>query len=1097
MAWGNDNKPAWKDVIQQEGVDDMCLLSKVTNEQIATNLKQRYEKDIIYTYIGNVLISVNPFKMLPIYEDPILFSYINKPRIELPPHVYATAEESYRALVNEKENQCVIISGESGAGKTEAAKKVMHYIASVSGSGSGQIEHVKNVILGSNPLLEAFGNAKTLRNNNSSRFGKYFEITFNENGDPDGGVITNYLLEKSRVVYQIRGERNFHIFYQLTKAASNEQKTRYQILDPGSYNYLNMGKTLNVDTIDDFAEWNDTLESMNIVGISEAEKDNILSLLSGILWLGNIDFNESGDKVSIKDMKPLDTAAALLQVPSSFLKNALEERTMETKKGRRRGTTYKVPLNYVQAIAGRDAISKIIYDRIFDFLVMKVNAALAQGSNSKSCIGVLDIYGFEVFDVNSFEQLCINYVNEKLQQIFIEFVLKQEQEEYVEEGIDWQPIDFFNNKIVCDLLEEVRPPGIFSIMNDVCASVHSQGEAADRALGDRLQGCSSNRHFQGRGNKAFTIKHYAGDVTYELVGVVEKNKDVFVNDHLQIIKLTENSLLQYLFPEETSDGGGRRPKTAAMRLKSSCTELVEKLSLCTPHYIRCIKPNDSKQADHYDSKRVEHQIQYLGLLDNVKVKRAGFAYRTTFNKFFERYFLISPSTAYAAKKIWNGNDLDGCVAILKDQPVSPQEWQTGRTKVFIKSPETLFLLENLRVNYWHNMVNRIKFSFRTWKDFKHVCSTRIKNSFRTWIRYREQCVIIIQKGYRDYKDVLPPTLRFETEPMLQNKKKRRRLSMVSVRRYYGDYLDIKRNTLVMGAMAGGSNEQVLFSQKGSVIVHPGFMKKRKLSPRTFVLTENALYIIMYSKDKGQIQAKLDRRIAANMITGITFSPLGDDIIILHVESEYDTVIKCLFKSELLAWVMATNPPLVGPIEFLEKVKYMKKKKNSMKLQFIESTEPLHVNGFLKSGKYFCPPRLPSSSTPAVLSRKTGDIAMFQGGANPVRSGGPPAGGPGRAMPTPGGPGRALPTPGGASSGGPPGRALPTPGGGPPGRSLPTPAAPTKPTCEALYNYEAREADELTISKGDIITIIKENPDWWEGELNGKVGLFPANYVKKL
>jgi len=759
----------------------------------------------------------------------------------------------------------------------------------------------------------------------------------------------------------------------------------------------------------------------------------------------------------------------------------------------KRGTTYNVPLNKVQAQAGRDAVAKVIYDRLFDWLVSRVNRAL-QKSSGGLCIGVLDIYGFEVFDKNGFEQLCINYVNEKLQQIFIEFVLKQEQEQYIREGIAWTPIDFFNNKIVCDLIEEVsKPPGVFSIMNDVCRAVHSQSDSADKALGDRLQSCQSNPHFLSRGNKAFTVKHYAGDVTYELNGMVEKNKDTFITDHLQVIQMTTNSFLLSLFPDEVSEDK-RQPRTGSQRIIESCNELVKKLSESTPHYIRCIKPNDHKQSDSYDAPRVTHQIKYLGLVDNIKVKRAGFAYKTIFKKFMDRYYLISPSTAYAAKKIWKGNDKDGCVAVLKDQPIAPTEWQIGKTKVFIRSPESLFLLEDLRINYWNNMVNRMKFAFRTWKGFKGVCVDRIKHAWKAWKKCREECTLVIQKSYRDFKQVLPPDLRTNNEQNLYRRKKRRRLSMISVRRFYGDYLDVKANSLLMNALGSGSQEKVIFSYKGKVVHHPGLFKKKKLSPRTVIITENAVYFVLYTKVKGEIVTKLDCSLPINAITGCTFSPLGDDFIIFHTE-EGDVVLECPFKSEVLAWITTKNQSIQANLKFEEKVKYIvyKKKKNE-KVTFIESSQPEHVEGLYKNGKFYTPPGLPPDSRPTELSKKQGETILSN---RPLPS-------PGTKGPTPikntppSNVSRPLPST-------TPPKTTPPVSSPPPtantGRSLPpnptTANNSNKPKCRALYNYNAQENDELTIRKGDVITVIKEHPDWWEGELNGTVGVFPANYVEKI
>jgi len=706
-------KAEWVNVMKQEGLDDMTLLSKVTNEEIAGNLKLRYEKDIIYTNIGQVLISLNPYKLLPIYSEGVLEDYIGKNRLELPPHIFSIGEAAYRAMKNDKENQCIIISGESGAGKTEAAKKIMLYIAHAS-SNKGDVERVKNVIFETNPLLEAFGNAKTLRNDNSSRFGKYFEIQFDEVGDPVGGVITNFLLEKSRVVDQLKGERNFHVFYQICRGATAKMQQDYGFHAPESFEYLMKGNTSTVSTIDDVADFKEMTTAMKVIGITEQEQNQVFTVIGAILWLGNIDFKDASDKANVVDRDSLSFVASLMGIDPTFLQNSLTIRQMQTQHGARAGTNYAVPLNRMQALATRDALAKSLYDRLFDWLIAKVNSALVTGK-SRNSIGVLDIYGFEVFDKNGFEQFCINYVNEKLQQIFIELTLKLEQEEYVSEGIQWTPIKFFNNKIVCDLIEEKTPPGVFCVLDDVCKTVTKVD--ADSSLADRLSSLAQHEHFKHRG-KAFTIKHYAGDVTYESNGMVEKNKDTLFKDLLETIKISDNRFLNsILYPEEVDRDDKKMPTTASFKIKNQAGQLIKTLMKSTPHYVRCIKPNDQKKSDCYDRERVLHQIVYLGLLDNLKVRRAGFAFRCVFKKFMDRYYLISKQCSYAAQRIWKGDDISGCKAILSDNFMGPDQYQIGKTKIFIRHPETLFNLEDLRENYWHNIVNRIKNAYFTWKNF--------------------------------------------------------------------------------------------------------------------------------------------------------------------------------------------------------------------------------------------------------------------------------------------------------------------------------------------------------------------------------------------
>ncbi len=407
---------------------------------------------------------------------------------EHPPHIYALADKMFQNMITEEDNQCVIISGESGAGKTESAKLVMNYIASVSGRGgdaSNIVDQVKHVILESNPLLESFGNAKTLRNNNSSRFGKYFEINFTKAGAPVGGKISNFLLEKSRVVGPGVKERNFHIFYQLTKGSTGQLREHLGMTDPSYFSYLRCSGEYNADGIDDIQEFKDMEKAMDICQISPNDKQSIFDIAAGILHLGNVDFVEADNPAAstVSDKDTLAFPAYLLGLKEDMLQDKLLSRVMRTGGGRR-GSTYNVNLNVQQARGTRDALAKALYSRMFDWIVSSVNLAMEKlAANLRKsqilCLGVLDIFGFEIFERNGFEQFCINYVNERLQQIFIDLTLKSEQEEYQREGIEWNNIDYFNNKIVVDLIENKKPPGIMAILDDVCSTMHAVNEGAD------------------------------------------------------------------------------------------------------------------------------------------------------------------------------------------------------------------------------------------------------------------------------------------------------------------------------------------------------------------------------------------------------------------------------------------------------------------------------------------------------------------------------------------------------------------------------------------------------------------------------------------
>ncbi|KAK5003793.1 class II myosin, partial [Cryomyces antarcticus] len=388
-----------------------------------------------------------------------------------------------------------------------------------------------------------------------------------------GANINNYLLEKSRVVGQILNERNFHIFYQFTKGASQQYRETFGVQQPQSYVYTSRSKCYDVQGIDDHGEFQDTLNAMKVIGLSQAEQDNIFRMLAAILWLGNVTFSEDDHgNAAIQDQSVVDFVAYLLEVDSAHVNKALRIRIMETSRGGRRGSMYEVPLNPAQAGSVRDALAKAIYNNMFDWIVQRVNASLKARGTPAHSVGILDIYGFEIFERNSFEQLCINYVNEKLQQIFIQLTLRTEQEEYAREQIKWTPIQYFDNKVVCELIEEKRPPGVFAALNDACATAHADPAAADQTFVSRLNALSSNPNFQPRQGQ-FVIKHYAGDVSYAVEGMTDKNKDQLLKDLLNLVGESSNDFLRTLFPEQIDQDNKRRPPTAGDKIKASANDL--------------------------------------------------------------------------------------------------------------------------------------------------------------------------------------------------------------------------------------------------------------------------------------------------------------------------------------------------------------------------------------------------------------------------------------------------------------------------------------------------------------------------------------------
>ncbi len=543
--------------------------------------------------------------------------------------------------------------------------------------------------------------------------------------------------------------------------------------------------------MDDAADFQETLEAMRVIGLAQSEQDEIFRMLAAVLWIGNVQFTEdSSGNAAVSDSTVVDFIAYLMEVEPAHVSKALTLRVVETSRGGRRGSVYDVPLNRTQAVAVRDALSKAIYNNLFDWIVERVNASLkARGAPAHS-IGILDIYGFEIFERNSFEQLCINYVNEKLQQIFIQLTLKTEQEEYAREQIKWTPINYFDNKIVCDLIEEKRPPGVFAALNDACATAHADSGAADQTFVQRLNFLSSNPHFQARQGQ-FIVKHYAGDVSYAVEGMTDKNKDQLLKDLLNLVGASSNTFLRGLFPNKVDQDSKKRPPTAGDKIKASANDLVATLMKASPSYIRTIKPNDNKSPREYNTGNVLHQIKYLGLQENVRIRRAGFAYRQTFEKFVERFYLLSPKTSYAGDYTWTGDALSGTKQILKDTGIPADEYQMGVTKAFIKTPETLFALEHMRDRYWHNM------------------AIRIQRAWRNYLRYRIECATRIQRFWRRVNGGLEYIhLRDEGHRVLQRRKERRRFSLLGSRRFMGDYLAVNGNQgfgdLVRNALASRS-----------------------------------------------------------------------------------------------------------------------------------------------------------------------------------------------------------------------------------------------------------------------------------------------------
>lgn len=1067
-------------------------------------MKKRFENGEIYTYIGHVLVSVNPFRDLGIYTDQVLHSYQGKNRLEVPPHVFAIAEGTYYNMKAYKENQCVIISGESGAGKTEAAKRIMQYIANVSGGTSSSIQETKDMVLATNPLLESFGNAKTLRNNNSSRFGKYLEIQFNAQDEPAGANIRNYLLEKSRVVGQVKDERNFHIFYQFTKAASENYRTNFGVQPPTGYSYTSKSKCYDVPGIDDIADFKETISAMKVIGLSQGEQDEIFRMLAAILWIGNISYRENDEgNAEVADQSVIDFVAYLLEVDSAAVNKAMTNRTIETSRGGRRGSAYDVPLNIAQATASRDALSMGIYTRMFDWIVERVNQSLAARQAVKHSIGILDIYGFEIFERNSFEQLCINYVNEKLQQIFIQLTLKAEQDEYTREQIQWTPIKYFDNKVVCELIEEKRPPGIFAALNDAVATAHADPSAADGTFAQRLNGLS-NPNFAPRQGQ-FVIKHYAGDVNYAIDGMTDKNKDQLLKDLLNLAGQSSNSFVHTLFPDNVNQDDKRRPPTAGDKIKASANDLVTTLMQSTPSYIRTIKPNENKSPTEYNDSNVMHQIKYLGLQENVRIRRAGFAYRQTFDKFVERFYLLSPKCSYAGEYTWTGDAKSGVKQILKDTSIPPEEWQMGVSKAFIKTPETLFALETMRDKYWHNM------------------AIRIQRAWRNYLRYRAESATRIQRWFKKRKVGGDPTLelRDSGNKLVQGRKERRRFSLIGYRRFVGDYLGMnnKGGTGEYLCQSAGIRPDggILFSSRCEMLVSK-LGRSSKPEPRMLVLTKSNIYIIKQALVNKQMQVLAERTIPVSSVKFISASSLKDDWFAIGASSpqEPDPLINCIFKTEFFTQLKAIRGS-PSALQIGDSIQYNKKPGKLATVKVVKDPQVRRDDTY-KSGQIHVGPGESPNSVSAVtpkgkpvaakpigsgklLKKSGGKLSQQAAQRKPPPQARPLPGGnyaeaprqeerivpQPQAVPHPVASLRTQPVSHARNQSSESARVPPPPP--PPAHPVAAPAPPKEPQFKALYDFAGQTSGELSLRKDEVILITqKENNGKYYTRENNKTVL---------
>ncbi|CAN1799395.1 XI-K [Linum perenne] len=697
------------------GVDDMTKLSYLHEPGVLSNLASRYELNEIYTYTGNILIAINPFQRLPhLYGTHMMEQYKGAGFGELSPHVFAVADVAYREMINEGKSNSILVSGESGAGKTETTKMLMQYLAYLGGRSGVEGRTVEQQVLESNPVLEAFGNAKTVRNNNSSRFGKFVEIQFDKNGRISGAAIRTYLLERSRVCQISSPERNYHCFYLLC-AAPPEEREKFKLGSSSSYHYLNQSDCYELAGVNDTEEYLATRRAMDVVGISEDDQDSIFKVVAAVLHLGNIEFakGQEIDSSVIKDEKSrfhLNTVAELLQCDVKSLEDALIKRVMVTPE-----EIIKRPLDPAGALGSRDAMAKTIYSRLFDWLVDKINNSIGQDPNSKTLIGVLDIYGFESFKLNSFEQFCINFTNEKLQQHFNQHVFKMEQEEYTKEEINWSYIEFVDNQDVLDLIEK-KPGGIISLLDEACMFPKSTHETFAQKL---YQTFKNHKRFikPKLSRTSFTIAHYAGEVAYLADLFLDKNKDYVVAEHQDLMTASKSSFVSSLFPalpQETSKQS--KFSSIGSRFKQQLQSLMETLNSTEPHYIRCVKPNNVLKPMIFENVNIIQQLRCGGVLEAIRISCAGYPTRRTFYEFLLRFGVLAPEVLDG-----NHDDKVACQMILDKMGL--KGYQIGKTKVFLRAGQ-MAELDARRAEMLGNAARIIQMEIRTYIARKEFVKLR-------------------------------------------------------------------------------------------------------------------------------------------------------------------------------------------------------------------------------------------------------------------------------------------------------------------------------------------------------------------------------------
>ncbi|XP_041950931.1 myosin-6 [Alosa sapidissima] len=702
-------------------IEDMAMFTFLHEPAVLFNLKERYAAWMIYTYSGLFCVTVNPYKWLPVYDSEVVAAYRGKKRSEAPPHIFSISDNAYQYMLTDRENQSVLITGESGAGKTVNTKRVIQYFASIAAAGGAVKKDtskgtLEDQIIQANPALEAFGNAKTLRNDNSSRFGKFIRIHFGTSGKLSSADIETYLLEKSRVTYQLKAERNYHIFYQIM---SNEKPELLDMLlitnNPYDYSYVSQGE-ITVASINDSEELIATDSAFDVLGFTAEEKMGVYKLTGAIMHYGNMKFKQKQreEQAEPDGQESADKSAYLMGLNSADLLKGLCHPRVKV------GNEYVTKGQSVdQVYYSIGALAKSVYEKMFNWMVVRINHSLDTKQHRQHFIGVLDIAGFEIFDFNTFEQLCINFTNERLQQFFNHHMFVLEQEEYKKEGIDWEFIDFGMDLQACiDLIE--KPLGIMSILEEECMFPKASDQTFKSKLYDNHLGKS--KMFEKPRPKAdahFALVHYAGTVDYNIAGWLVKNKDPLNETVVGLYQKSSLKLLSYLFAYAAAEGGDKAGGKAAKKKGSSfqtvsalhrenLNKLMNNLKTTHPHFVRCLIPNESKTPGAMDNCLVMHQLRCNGVLEGIRICRKGFPNRVLYGDFKQRYRILNASA------IPEGQFMDSkksAEKLLGSLDIDHTQYKFGHTKVFFKAG-LLGVLEEMRDEQLSRIITRIQANAR-------------------------------------------------------------------------------------------------------------------------------------------------------------------------------------------------------------------------------------------------------------------------------------------------------------------------------------------------------------------------------------------------